>query len=174
MRSLLLLALLLTLSVSLNAQPRPTQTATTNIYVEILGNGGLYSLNVERLITTSTAARVGLGIWSSEDLFGLGEQTVVTVPVMANYYFGEGYSKIEIGGGLLLGWADIRSEFEDEQRSHAIIDLTGVFGYRYQPSIGGFIFRVGVTPFYSLNSEENAYPDSGLFVSGGVSLGYSF
>ncbi|CAN5841486.1 hypothetical protein BH23GEM9_BH23GEM9_03650 [soil metagenome] len=36
------------------------------------------------------------------------------------------------------------------------------------------VFRTGITPIHSFASEDAAYPDSGLFPSVGVSLGYAF
>ena len=42
---------------------------------------------------------------------------------------------------------------------------TATIGYRYQPSNGGFLFRIGFTPFFA---------EDGFAASGGISLGFSF
>ncbi len=147
--------------------------AKTSIYFELLGNGGAYSLNVERKLTSNFYGRIGFASWSS-DLF-FEETSIVTFPVMGNMLFGAGVNKLEIGGGVLLGSYKYKSVFgEENDRSNKIFNLTGVVGYRYQKPEGGFMGRVGLTPFLDLTGDEDAYPDTGFFLSGGASIGYSF
>lgn len=150
-------------------------TAKTSIYLELLGNSGVYSLNVERTLTSNLNGRIGFGAWSTEEFWSEGERTLVTFPVMGNMLFGEGSNKFEIGAGFLLGWSRFQSgSGEENDSTKAIFNLTGVVGYRYQKPQGGFVGRLGLTPFLALTSGEDSYPDPGFFLSGGVSLGYAF
>lgn len=149
--------------------------AKTSVYLEILGNGGVYSLNVERKLGSNFYGRVGVGSWTSENFLDFGESSFVTFPVMGNMLFGNGSNKLEIGAGFLFGSHSFESAFgEENDRKNTIFSLTGVAGYRYHHPAGGFMARVGLTPFLDLTGDENAYPDTGLFLSGGVSVGYSF
>lgn len=149
--------------------------AKTSIYLEILGNGGVYSINVERKLTSNFYGRIGMGNWSSANFLNFGESSFVTFPVMGNMLFGSGSSKLEIGAGFLLGRYSFESAFgEENDRKATIFSFTGVAGYRYHKPEGGFMVRAGLTPFLDLTGDEDAYPDTGLFLSGGVSVGYSF
>lgn len=175
MRAAMILSLLLSWVPMTNAQTPSAPPARTSVYLEVLGNGGLYSVNVERLVSSRFAARAGFATWTSDDLFGAGKQTLVTVPVLGSFLVGRGSSKLEVGAGLLLGRGRFESAFgAGNNSSRTILDLTGVAGYRYQRPAGGVLFRIGLTPFLALTGGENAYPDSGLFLSGGASVGYSF
>lgn len=159
----------------LNSFPAVSQSeeARTALYLEILGNGGLYSINVERKLTSKFFGRVGVGSWSTEG--GYGDETFVTFPVMGNFLFGEGANRLELGAGLMVGWSSSKSVFgEGNDRNQGIFSLTAVVGYRYQKPGGGFMGRIGLTPFVDLSGNEDPYLDSGFYLSGGVSVGYSF
>lgn len=174
--SSLVLGLHLTAASSAQAQGAPQTAARNSVYMELLGNGGMYSINVEREILPQLRLRIGVATWAFESDGFFFESTTTeshtTFPLMLNYGVGSGTSSLEVGGGLLLGWRKRTGPGENETSS--IRSLTGTIGYRYQPRQGGFLFRAGFVPFYSLNSEEDAYPDPGLFASVGVSLGYAF
>lgn len=152
-----------------------SDNSRTAIYLELLGNGGVYSINVEHNLKSNFYGRIGMGAWSAEGNWGTGDRTIVTFPVMGNMLFGEGSNKLEVGAGMLVGWSRFNSAFgEENDRSYGIFDLTGVVGYRYQKPEGGFLGRIGLTPFYAFTGGEDAYPDPGFFLSGGMSVGYSF
>jgi hypothetical protein len=121
------------------------------------------------------AIRVGFASFNAPDLFGAGKCSLITVPVLGNLLIGDRKSKVEVGAGFLFGHHKFTSSFgASNNRSSSIFDLTGVIGYRYQSSDGGFMFRVGLTPFYALGGGSDPYPDKGLFISGGLSVGYNF
>ncbi|WP_345162591.1 hypothetical protein [Pontibacter saemangeumensis] len=156
-------------------QTEPSRTSRNNAYLELLGNGGLYSVNYERIVAENFALRLGFAAFKAETLFGEGSNSIVTVPVLGNFLFGKKKSKFEVGAGFLLGRKKFASSFlSDDNTNSSIIDLKGVIGYRYQPSTAGFMFRVGLTPFNALKGGDDAYPSSGFFLSGGLSIGYSF
>lgn len=154
-----------------------SETTRNNAYVEILGNGGIYSVNYERIVVEHFALRLGFGVAKTVNLFFSDtndKTTIIAVPVLGSLLFGERKSKLELGAGFLFGHKNVKSASGNSKTGSAIFDLTGVVGYRYQPSSGGFLFRIGITPFYTLNGGENAYPQKGFFISGGLSIGYNF
>lgn len=143
------------------------------MYLELFGNGGLYSINAERFLSERVAARIGVGSWATDRL-GAGERSIITVPVMVNSLLGRGNSRLEAGAGLLLGRSSFSSVWgEESDRNDPIAAVTGVLGYRYLQA-DGFLFRIGLTPFLDLTHGDDPYPDSGLSLSAGISLGYRF
>jgi hypothetical protein len=136
-----------------------------SIYFELFGNGGLYSFNYERSITSSFIGRIGFASFAS-DLYGT-KTRITDFPLSVSYITGKNKSHFEAGGGLLLGVE------KESDVSNTLVDLIGFIGYRYQPAGKGFLFRIGLTPFFSLDGNAN-YPDNGFMLSGGISLGYHF
>lgn len=174
----LLIATLLTFAcaASTPAQTPPSPASARNsVYLELLGNGGVYSVNFERELMPHLGLRIGAATWGSEGegFFGSGTaRRHTTFPVMLNYGMGGGNSRLELGGGLLLGQST-RTD-EEGRTTSGIRSLTATIGYRHQRRRGGVLFRVGLTPFYSLDAAEDAYPDPGFFASAGASIGYAF
>lgn len=146
-----------------------TPYAKNAVYLELLGNGGLYSLNYERAFSQKFLVRVGFASWSSSQDFG-GEKSITTIPVMFNSLFGTGNHKIEGGAGFMLGSEKHSGNEVWPKSKETIFALTGVAGYRYQKSTGGLLFRAGLTPFLNIGDAE--YPD--FNISAGGSIGYAF
>ena len=141
------------------------------LFVELLGNGGAYSLNYERQLTDSLGVRVGYATWTNADVFPLGSlDHYKTVPVTVSYLLGRGERKLELGAGVTFGE---RSPGYGEDADRSFRTLTAIIGYRSQPR-KGYLFRAGLTPFYSFEDGDDAYPDPGFTFSLGVSFGYRF
>ena len=153
------------IALSVCAKAQEVNLSRNSIYLEILGNGGLYSINYERSFKASIIGRIGFASFSS-DMYGYNTR-ITDVPLTVSYITGKNKSHFETGGGMLLG---VKKEYDV---SNTLVDLIGFIGYRYQPAEKGFLFRIGLTPFYSLDGHVN-YPDSGFTLSGGLSLGYHF
>lgn len=135
-----------------------------SLYLEVFGSGGLFSINYERRINSNLYGRLGVANWT----FAYEtETTLTTIPVMITYLWGEDKNHFEIAGGMLFG-----RKTEDDI-SHQILDLIAFIGYRYQPPDNGLVFRVGFTPFFSLDNDAN-YPANIFFASAGISIGYHF
>jgi hypothetical protein len=144
-------------------------------FVELLGNGGLYSLNYDRLLTDNVSLRAGFARWTADDLFGSEAQKhFTTVPLLANYLVGSGTGRLELGAGVLLGRRRQDWGGGGTETTESFVSLTGVLGYRHQPRGRGWMFRAGVTPFFGIGDEDVAYPDPGFTASIGLSGGYSF
>jgi hypothetical protein len=164
--SSLLLALPCISSVKAQSSVDESLDRKTSLYLEALGNGGAYSINVERLIEPNIAIRVGFARWTAADIFGEGSSVFTTFPTTISYLVGAGSNKIEIGAGFLFAKEKSRN---DSEFSQSIVDAVGILGYRRQKAGGRTIFRIGLTPFYALKGD---YPDTGFLLSIGASFGY--
>lgn len=136
-------------------------------YFELLGNGGLYSLNYERRINEAVAARAGFAFYTSEDQMQGLKDRVFTVPLLVNYYLNKNErNHVEVGAGLVLG-NDEKTYTNGEVKNEAINSATGFIGYRHQQKERGFLWRIGLTPLYSLSNKD-------FWLSAGFSFGYHF
>jgi hypothetical protein len=140
------------------------------MYVEVLGNGGLYSVNYERRVSETWGLRAGVATWFNDGTYI--DTRMLTVPLMVSRLVGSGKGRLELAGGLLTGARF--SEQDTQMWNSEILSLTGTVGYRFQPRSRGMLLRAGITPFYSLNDRDDAYPDTGFLVTLGVSAGYTF
>ena len=142
------------------------------IYLELLGNGLLYSLNYDRMVTDNISVRAGYGgLTVSNSTVSSGvivteDIKITLIPVLANYLRGEGNHKLEIGGGIVLVSLDYTGNVADVDFSLAADGAipTGNLGYRYQKSEGGFFFKASLCPFFAET----------MVTSVGLGFGYSF
>lgn len=161
----------LILIVSLVLLPRfghtqePTRPKNA-MFLELLGSGGLFSINYERNIAPDFAFRIGIGSWET-NLLGGPKTKMTTVPMMLIYLTGQQKHHLEFNGGFLFG------DKVEGGVSHSIFDLTAFWGYRYQSENKGFIFRIGLAAFLPLDNSAN-YPDKNPMVIPGISFGYHF
>ncbi len=181
MRSLSLLLLIIVLSGTVLAQ---SPSARNAFYGELVGNGLIYSVNYDRLFSDAIGARIGVSYTAPEMV------SLTTIPVMGYYLIplGSGSSKVELGLGIavLLQPEYQSTSFaaapDDKLKGNSVVG-TATVGYRYQRPNGGFVFRVGFTPFFGTFKHEKPfvpyvpteYEDNFLFVPwGGISFGYGF
>jgi hypothetical protein len=129
--------------------------APNSVYLEVLGNGGFYSLNYDRLFCNYFGVRIG---GSYVHLGDIGQ--MVSFPVMANFFIGGKHHKIELGVGYT-----IMNEAAPKDFSHWDTEYfqTATLGYRYQSQEN--FFRIGVTPLYT------GYE---IIPLGGMSFGFAF
>lgn len=118
-------------------------------YVELLGSGGMYSVNYDRLLTNWAGARIGFSYFNPRDP-GFTNESVMTIPVMLNVFVGDGNSRFEFGAGILYLSVSGNYEFlsSGSTLDASAIWITTAIGYRYQPTDGGFLFRVNFTPIF--------------------------
>lgn len=166
----LVLALWILSTQRICAQPEESMYTRNCLYVELLGQGILYSVNYEYRFAPSLSGRIGFTSWSLPSSFltaGVGFR-VTGVPLMVNYLTGEGNSHLELGVGGIIYSAHVNGEWAfwkspDEDLSGVL--GTATLGYRYQPTAEGFFFKIGATPMFN---------ESGVLPTGGLSLGYAF
>lgn len=137
-------------------------SAKNALYVELAGNSLIYSLNYDRRFSNKISGRVGLM------RAGVSGVSLTAFPLMVNYLLGSGNHRFEIGAGpqIFLVSVDVPGDgFSGFDEDATAIAGTATIGYRYQPTDGGFVFRIGVTPSFS---------QFGFQPWGGLSLGYAF
>jgi hypothetical protein len=130
-----------------------------NVFSELGGNGGLYSLNYENKLCRFKNSRLN---WNAGfSVVPLSTRAVVDFPVSVNWLIGNKRNKFEIGTGqvlvLSLGGGKggtIRGTFR--------------FGYRYENEKKRYYFLFAYTPFYSY-IQNLQYENWG-----GISFGYYF
>lgn len=131
-------------------------------YLELLGNGGLYSVNYERFLNEDLyGIRAGFSTISSSEN---GDTTsVYTAPIMFVKLFGKDSNYLEVGFGRTFVSASVHNDSLNLKGDGGI--WTGCFGYRYQSEAQGALFKIGLTPFIA---EGNFIPSIGL------GFGYTF
>ena len=135
----------------------PTQaqpSAKKTIFFEELGNGILYTINYDRMVSDTWSARVGL----------MSHPAITVVPIMANKLKGAGNSKLELGAGvMLIEVSPILNFFLTNDDHLGPVGVTTTIGYRYQRPDSGINFRIGLTPAFLPK----------FVVTAGLSLGYT-
>jgi hypothetical protein len=135
-----------------------TTGASNALFFEVGGQGILYSVNYDRLLGPHASVHAGY------TPFGGGEYVL---PAGISY-LSSGNHRLELGAGL--SYLNVHeSEFSIGIRRGLF--GTAVFGYRYQPREGGFMFRVGFTPLIGAFANTRIGPVLPWF---GLSTGYCF
>jgi len=155
--------------------PQIVRTARNSIFIELAGNGGIYSLNYDRVITEQFSIRAGFGYMSMGASASSGGATVsakatmLAVPVVGNFLLGNENHKLELGAGITMFrfTGSGSSSLGGSASATGMVPAgTAVIGYRYVPHDGGFTFRAGFTPL--------VMKDGGFQPWGGMSFGYLF
>ena len=143
---------LLILSNHLYCQQKYNQS----FYLELLGNGGLYSFNYEHNLYESLNARAGLS-------YTFSFLEMITMPIMLNYSNLQKDISPELGVGFTLGKF---GGFLNNTKSKYGIVLTGTIGIRFQSKEGN-LFKIAYTPLIN--------PTNGKILHfGGIGFGERF
>lgn len=140
------------------------------VYVELGGNGTLYSVNYEREFKTQWVGRIGISYYDN----------YLNIPVMFGRYFGEGKHHFEVTAGITCivdntndGVYYYHGSFQESgSRTHIL--LTAFAGYRFQKQDKNFLFKAGFTPFYSPHDSRDKINTGWFLPWVGVSFGYRF
>ena len=131
-----------------------------NIQFELLGTGGLYSVNYERFLVNrnrfKTSVQLGISPMFRTSWNGL------SIPISITELFSFKKHHLELGIGIAPNFVS----HENHGNSWESL-LNGRVGYRFQKPSGRFVFRAGYTPFLY-------FPDNKFIHWGGISIGYSF
>lgn len=150
------------------AQAKKTspQYAKHSVYLELGGNAGLYTVNYDRKFTDHFSGRAGFMVFGGQSDQPTDDRIGVAIlPITANYLAGSGSHRLELGAGPLFMAAGGELERYGSVGEAGLAGVTSTFGYRYQSIDGGFVFRIGLVPFYSASRPQ---------LWAGLSLGYSF
>ncbi len=160
-----------------------TILAPSSLYIEFLGAGVIYTINYDRMLSNNVALRIGFGYLS---ISTLGSASLTAIPITLSWFpFSSETktpaSKLEIGTGF-----DYMNTVETPwvlfgpaapQESATSICFTGIVGYRYQSSDGGFVFRIAFTPILFTDSHLQSLViggSSSMLPFGGISFGIAF
>lgn len=132
------------------------------VYFELGGNGGLYSINYDRIVISGKRTHLSLRGGLSIAHFSY------FVPLEINFLFGKRHNFFELGFGETL---DVNNK-----RAGGGIGFNHYLpfmriGYRLQKKTNenGLLFRAGLTPTFIVDEGEG-YP----IPFAGVSIGYAF
>lgn len=130
-----------------------------NMYIELLGNGGLGSINYEHRIEKWTFLRIGFSLLPTSSCSGIEFSKSSFILLLGGNRIIPFYknSTFEIG---ICTTIPIVDRFK---RIEPFWALTA--GYKLQPSNGGFIFKL---------TSSFMYEDEQIYVWPGLSLGYNF
>jgi hypothetical protein len=134
------LALLLLGCMTLaSAQVQPNEIKKNNLYLEMFGSSGLYSVHYDRILPTPSrwiqfTAGAGLSLYNN---------TALDLPVHASLLLGPRSGRLELGGGI-----QPEIYYYSEDASETQLMYFSRIGYSYQRRQGGLHFRFGVTPLY--------------------------
>lgn len=153
MKKLSAACLALVACVALPSVASAEATAKNTIYAELLGPGGIYSINYDRLLTDAVAGRIGFSYFSFGATAGdvSSEATIMFIPVTVSYIgVGSDTHHLELGGGPTLVVASGTVSSDSSFASGSGVGAFGsiLAGYRLQPADGGFNFRVGLSPLF--------------------------
>lgn len=157
MKKLSLFVALLLGAFALTAEAAESPNAVS---LEILGRGGLYSLNYDRMLTDDFALGAGFSSYSVSS--GNSNAKALIFPIYGNYYFTGGPHRwfATAGANVISASGNLDG---DAQISGSGVAGTLGGGYEYRGD-SGFLFRAAPYVFVG-----NA---SGLWL--GLSLGYAF
>lgn len=155
-----------------NGEEKQIRKAENAVFLELGGNGLVYSINYERIFGDSDfSVRVGLSYISLGASSGSASSKVsmLTFPVLANYYgIGSRDHKLQLGAGLtfisLSGTSSNDSSFVSA--TGFVPAPTLAIGYRYLPAKGGFTFFIGFTPFIIPGGGKVLFPWAGMSFGG--------
>ncbi|TXK48608.1 hypothetical protein FVR03_07880 [Pontibacter qinzhouensis] len=167
MKTILTSIVLLTLLVApsaVKAQEADSNIKRNTVYVELLGNGGFYSLNFDRILVNrenwKIAGRVGVTYFNHFDNYS---SQVAGVPLELSYLRGKGNHYFEAGLGLNPVYRSRYNFNKELGKQHELnIWANARLGYRYQKREGGVFYRIAYTPILSktIFSKNESHPSS--------------
>jgi hypothetical protein len=187
---LVTLAAIISLTATAQEENKQEQ-ANQSLSVELLGAHNVIGVNYDKRLKSANGLgyRIGLGYCYSESyslLHDNSELHGIAVPLELNYLVGKKRSKLELGFGASLGcyFEKYEKSYCNFNKEHSIAEMWtepkhdcafgyfffGDIGYRYQKP-KGFIFRVGITPSFTLGDRHGIYR---IFFAPHLSFGKSF
>jgi hypothetical protein len=153
--------------------------AVNSIYLELFGNGLLYSVNYDRIIPTSNrrmmALRLGFAYFPKSESMN-NSNNAISIPFEVIFLKELKKHYLEFGMGITLALQN-----NDYQGYYKLVFLVPRFGYRYQHPDGEILLRFGFTPIIPLlvfdpifGIESKPDFDPSFLPWGGISLGYAF
>jgi len=166
---------------AVKAQELVPEPKRNTIFVELLGNGGIYSLNYDRILISKEkwklAGRAGVSYFNFFDDFNT---QFYAIPLEVSHLLGKGNHFLETGLGFtpLYKTSEGIGEININQETLFLIS-TARLGYRYQRKDGGFFFKAGWTPQFNkaYRFGNSPFPKNYSYfepIMGGIGAGYTF
>ena len=159
--------LLLTIQVKGQNVEHLNLSSRNTVYVELLGSGGIYSVNFDRILipsdTFNVAGRIGLTYLPVIEEFN--DHPTIGFPFEISFLFGEKNGKLELGIGATYFYA-----FEELKNSSYTIFVPRI-GYRLQKDQGGLFIKTGFTPWIPVFAGS---VNPGIVPMIGFALGHTF
>jgi hypothetical protein len=143
----------LLLAFALSARAQSYDESRNTLYLELLGNAYIYSLNYDRVLFAMgpyqrVGCRAGISFLPvTRD--SAGGRYPFIFPLTANYLVGRESHWLEVGAGatprIYLADADAADR---EEHWEGQVSFCGVLAYRYQNVVNDFSFRIGFTPVF--------------------------
>ncbi|GAB4093402.1 hypothetical protein [Flaviaesturariibacter terrae] len=170
------------------AQPgRRTQVA----YVEVLGAGGVNSINYDTRISTGGrngwGVRAGIGYWKVPTISYYADtlrQGLISLPLMVNYLVGRRTNFLELGLGVTYFLCKPEHPYEGPKDQYTIQEVGAripsvlgsfMIGFRHVPLKRGFVYGFTLNP---LVGKSFTIPDLGTHLnfvpSIGIKLGWKW
>jgi hypothetical protein len=182
-KSVLVAVLVLLFALPFHAEAQNTSatfSARNAVYVEFGGASGRYAVNYSKIFhqkgKLKLNASAGFSMWRNK-ISDFNTIWLPVIPLEVTAFYGKSNHHLELGLGF-TSYLDRTLDFDSETLE---IDDKVVFGaaiplrvgYRYQKPEGGFFFRVGYTPFFSVPvGGREDWVSTPIFA--GVSFGKSF
>ena len=147
------------------------------VYLELAGNGIIYSINYDRVIPISNqlklAPRIGFELLPKRENSDYGK---FIVPLEINSLWSksrESRNHVELGLGM--SFVAVEIEFLNALSPSTKIAkvTTGRVSFRHQKPSGGFLYRIGLVLPVAQDNYAKIKQLKGNFF-GGISIGYSF
>ena len=153
------------------------EMARAALFLEVLGPGGFYSLNVERITPGERLYRFGVtagGVTNYDNITNGANAIIGTIGRIYRVSLpgGQPDSPVEVGGGVVLGTQSRhQSGMNRDEGSYAA--LVGQLGVRTRRTGSGFMWRFTFTPLLNF-SAHNDFTRTGLQPHFGGSVGWMF
>lgn len=181
---LLLIVFILCFPIRASAQEgAEVFTAKNAIYGELGGSSGLYAINYGRIFYQKNKLKLSgsLGfsmVNRSSPQPLLSSYWSPVIPAEFTVFWGKSRHHLELGIGITpysmrLLHHDLGNPGIPLEKVSWSAEVPLRIGYRYQKPEGGFFFRFGYTPIFSLNIHINESADF-FPLWGGISFGKSF
>ena len=146
--------------------------AKTAGFIELGGNAGLYSLNIDRIYYYKEKLKISARVGFAPHFNGIYIEQIYILE--NNFILFKNPHHLELGlGATMQRRYNERPNQIDNYFWENIVFGVGRCGYRYQRQDDGFFVRAGLTPIFMSNDALGFHSDYFQFW-GGVSVGVSF
>ncbi len=146
--------------------------AKTACFIELGGNAGLYSLNVDHIYFYKEKLKMSARIGFAPHFNNIYVEQIYIIENNFTLFSNPHHLELGLGATLQRRYNE-RPGYTDDYFWENILFSVWRCGYRFQKQDDGFFIRVGLTPAVMSNDAEGFHPGYFQFWAG-LSLGVSF